>query len=112
MTTSSLSEKRLGSVKRTVVVLLAAMACDASVTPPAEVPTIAMSLREVRLFAPAGSSTPDTASVVISNNGRGSLTGLQFSDVVYQGAASGWLSTSTANDTTLLLSASSAALGT
>ena len=78
---------RLRSAKRTMLVLLAVMACDVSVTPPAEVPTIAISLREVRFFAPAGSDTPDIASVIISNNGRGSLEGLEFGEVVYEGDA-------------------------
>ncbi len=107
-----LSSTRLRAAKRTIVALLAAMACDAGVTPPAEVPTLAISLREVRFFAPAGSDTPDTATVVISNNGRGSLEGLQFSEVAYQGAESGWLETATVNDTTLLLRANAELLST
>ncbi|MDH5198015.1 MAG: hypothetical protein OEY20_12270, partial [Gemmatimonadota bacterium] len=71
-------------LRHIAAVLFAALACDAQVTQPAEQPVLALSAREVRLFAPAGSVTPDRARVLVSNNGGGTLDGLAIGDPVYQ----------------------------
>jgi len=78
------------------------IACDASITPPIESPSIAISLREVQLFSTVGSVTPDTATVTVSNNGEESIVGLTVQGPTYVGGSSGWLSAEL-RDTTLWL---------
>jgi hypothetical protein len=92
---------------RVALVALAAAACDTGITPPALVPVLALSARDVAMFAPKGSTTPDSAFVIVSNNGPdgSSLAGLTLTEPVYQDAATGWL-TATLQDTTIVLAAS------
>ena len=85
-------------LRHVTAALLAALACDAEVTRPAEPPVLALSAREVRLFAPAGSVTPDLGRVFVSNNGGGTLAGLGLTAPVYQDA-SGWLTATLVGDT-------------
>ncbi len=94
---------------RTLLTLLALVACDAQVTPPVEQASIAVSLREVELFATVGSATPDVETITISNNGSGSLAGLAVQGPTYIGQESGWLTTGL-QDTTLQLTASAGGL--
>jgi hypothetical protein len=94
---------------RTLLTLLALVACDAQVTPPVEQASIAVSLREVELFATVGSATPDVETITISNNGSGSLAGLAVQGPTYIGQESGWL-TAGLQDTTLQLTASAGGL--
>jgi hypothetical protein len=95
-------------LRHVAAVLLAALACDAEVTRPAEEPVLALSAREVRLFAPAGSVTPDRARVIVSNNGGGTLEGLSIGTPVYEDVT-GWL-TATLTGDTIELAASAQAL--
>jgi hypothetical protein len=90
---------------RVLLVAAVAAACDTGIAPPADVPVLALSTREVAMFAPKGSTTPDTAVVIASNNGRGTLAGLTLTGPSYQDSATGWL-TATLEDTTIVLAAS------
>jgi hypothetical protein len=90
---------------RLLLVAVAAAACDTGITPPADTPVLALSAREVAMFAPKGSTIPDTALVYVFNNGRGTLAGLTLTPPVYQDSATGWLS-ATLQDTTIILAAS------
>lgn len=94
-----------GARFRVLLVAAGAAACDTGIMPPADVPVLALSAREVAMFAPKGSTTPDSARVVVSNNGRGTLAGLTLTQPAYQDAATGWL-TATLQDTTIILAAS------
>lgn len=95
-------------LRHLLAVALAALACDAEVTRPVEAPVLALSAREVRLFAPSGSVTPDLARVIVSNNGGGTLEGLAIGTPVYDGV-SGWLTATLVGDT-IELAASAQAL--
>lgn len=102
--------ERLGVSPRAIATLLALVACDAQITPPAELPSIAISLRDVPLFATVGSTTPDSATITFSNNGGGTLAGLTVQGPVYGAGGSGWLTTAL-QDTTLWLVATAENLG-
>ena len=90
---------------RVLLVAAGAAACDTGITPPADVPVLALSARSVAMFAPKGSTTPDSAWVIVSNNGRGTLAGLTLTPPSYQDTVTGWL-TATLEDTTIVLAAS------
>jgi len=85
-------------LRHVTATLLAALACDAQVTPPDDQPVLALSAREVRMFAPAGSVTPDLARVFASNNGGGDLTGLSVTSPAYEDVE-GWLTATLVGDT-------------
>lgn len=85
-------------LRHLAAVLLAALACDADVTPPVEVPVLALSAREVEMFAPSGSVTPDRERVVVYNNGGGTLDGLAIGAPVYEGVGD-WLTATLVGDT-------------
>jgi hypothetical protein len=89
---------RRAPVRPLVAALLAALACDAEVSQPVEEPVLALSARDVGMFAPAGSLTPDRARVVVTNNGGGTLDGLAIGQPVYQDAT-GWLAATLLGDT-------------
>jgi hypothetical protein len=90
------------AVRAAALVVLGAFACDLGVEPPPDTPVLAVSAREVELFVTRGSDEPDEVTVGVSNNGRGTLSGLRVSNPVHLGAASGWLD-ATLQDTTIIL---------
>jgi hypothetical protein len=92
------------TVRAALLVVLGAFACDLGVEPPPDTPVLAVSAREVDLFVTRGSDETDEWRIQISNNGRGTLSGLRVADPVYVGVASGWLD-ATLQDTTIILEA-------
>lgn len=96
-------------IRAASMVVLGAIACDLGVEPPSDVPLLAVSAREVRLFVVKGSEEDDEVAVQISNNGGGTLVGLDVEGPVYVGAASGWL-IPTLQDSTLTLTAQAVTL--
>ncbi len=92
-----------------IVACLGSLACEAGVTPPAERPVLAISARDVALFAPAGSTVPDSMTVTVANNGSGTLLGLGIGSPVYLEGPAGWL-TADLRDTTIVLRASAGTL--
>ncbi|HSG80851.1 MAG TPA: hypothetical protein VLC48_01270, partial [Gemmatimonadota bacterium] len=98
------SASRRHRIRAASLVVLGAVACDLGVEPPPDTPLLAVSAREVNLFVIRRSDEPDEVTIQISNNGRGTLTGLRVEEPVYVGAASDWLR-ATLEDTTLTLTA-------
>jgi hypothetical protein len=83
--------------------LLGGVACDLGVEPPPDTPLLALSAREVNLFVIRGSPEPDEVTLQISNNGRGTLTGLRVEGPVYGESASDWLDVSLEDSTLTLI---------
>ncbi len=94
---------RIPRVRCALVIIASTVACDLGVTPPADVPVLAISARNVVLFAPRTSSTPDMDTVRVSNNGSGSLAGWTVSAPVYLEGEPGWLDVEPGDSTIVLI---------